>query len=379
MKKIIISLLSTATAAMFLVFFANVVEGVSIKEKERYLLGFYSIIDYQLIDTYEGEIIREYQHMPAVLVELTQHSAKKISKESNVLYIETDDEVSVTSISPVNMSTEIIPWGFDKINAVVAHHEGFKGEGIKIGIIDSGIDYTHGDLNVVNGINFVEDSMDYSDDFGHGTAVAGIIGALENSEGIIGVAPQSELYAIKVLDSIGNGFISDVVSGIEWAIRNELDIVNLSLSTNSDSKTLSKAVKTADKNGILLVSSAGNEGYHSKGNITYPGAYKSVIAVGAIDNNNLRTSFSSVGKELEIMAPGASIYSTSINGQYNTYNGTSFAAPYIVGAAALIWEANPELDSKEVRKILNNTATDLGDKYLFGNGLVDIQRAFNSF
>lgn len=206
--------------------------------------------------------------------------------------------------------------------------------------------------------------------------VAGTAAALHNTVGVIGTAPEVSLYAIKVLDRFGSGSYSDVVSGIEWAITNHLNILNMSLGGSSSSRTLKAAMDQAYNSGILLIASAGNNGYSSKGTITYPAAYDSVIAVGAVDQHNIRASFSSVGRQLELMAPGVSIQST-VPGGYAVYDGTSMAAPHVTGVAALMWQDKPSLSNIQLRNALNQTAFPLGDGFSYGNGLVDALAAIN--
>ena len=220
----------------------------------------------------------------------------------------------------------------------------------------------------MGGISFVDGTTDYLDDNGHGTHVAGTVAALDNEIGVIGVAPQAELYAIKVLDQNGSGSYSDIIAGIEWAIDNNMNIINMSLGGTAKSRTLEKAVNKAYESGILLVAAAGNNGYAKKGTITYPAAYDSVIAVGAVDQNNNRASFSSVGRQLELMAPGVSILSTVPDNGYESYNGTSMASPHVAGVAALVWEAKPNLTNFQLRNLLNETSTYIGDSFEYGNG-----------
>jgi subtilisin len=196
-------------------------------------------------------------------------------------------------------------------------------------------------------------------------AVKGTVTILNNSVGVIGVAPEVDLFAIKVLDQYGNGSYSDVIAGIEWAVTNNLNIVNMSFGGNSGSHTLQKTVDNAFNSGVLLVASAGNNA-----------KYDSVIAVGAVDLQNERGSFSSVGRELELMALGVTIKST-IPGGYSTYKGTSMAAPHVAGAAALLWGDKTEFNNEQVRNALNETANNLGDSFYFGNGLVDAKAAIS--
>ncbi|WP_339063965.1 S8 family peptidase [Tepidibacillus marianensis] len=226
--------------------------------------------------------------------------------------------------------------------------------------------YVVGGTSVLTGVN------DYFDDNGHGTHVAGTIAALDNEIGVIGVAPQAELYAIKALDQYGSGNYSDIISGIEWAIDQHMDIVNMSLGGTTSSKALKAAVDKAYNSGILLIASAGNNGFSKKGSITYPAAYDSVIAVGAVDQQDIRASFSSVGRQLELMAPGVGIESTFPNNSYSTMNGTSMASPHVVGAAALMWESQPTLTNVQLRQLLDENAVPLGNSFEYGNGLIKV-------
>ena len=150
-----------------------------------------------------------------------------------------------------------------------------------------------------------------------------------------------------------------------------MNIINMSLGGTAKSRTLEQAVDKAYEFGILLVAAAGNNGYDKKGTITYPASYDSVIAVGAVDQQNNRASFSSVGRQLELMAPGVGILSTVPNNGYASYNGTSMASPHVTGAVALVWEAKPSLTNIQLRNLLNDSATYLGDSFEYGNGLVN--------
>jgi subtilisin len=208
------------------------------------------------------------------------------------------------------------------------------------------------------------------DDNGHGTHIAGTISALNNDIGVIGSTPDSELYAIKVLDQYGNGNYSDIIAEIEWALANNMDILNMSFGGVNSSRTLKTAVDNAYKSGILLVASAGNYGYDKKGTITYPAKYDSVIAVGAVDEQNNWAGFSSVGRELELVAPGVNIIST-VPGGYAAFNGTSMASPHVVGVASLVWSEQPDLNNIELRNILNQSSEYLGDPFLYGKGMVN--------
>jgi len=250
--------------------------------------------------------------------------------------------------------------------------------------------------NVKGGASFVDYTSDYMDDNGHGTHVAGIIAAIDNDVGVIGVAPKVWLYAVKVLDSEGSGYVSDVVKGIEWAVNNDMQIISMSLGTDTDYESLRQACDNAYNAGVLLVAAAGNDASRLTvrfgiDTIDYPARYDSVIAVGAIDQEDERPQWSSTETELELAAPRVDIYSTYWDNTYETLSGTSMECPHVAGTAALVFASNiaevaPDYDkdgdgawdASEVRAWLQATAEDLGDPgkdKLYGYGLVDTAKA----
>jgi subtilisin len=360
MKRISASLISLILVVVLATSsFAN----SSTPHVKTYFVSFKVIVDPSVITKIGGQIKRQYTYMPVVAARLPIKAAQALTANPAIDYVEEDGEVQAIGQS--------IPWGISHVKSRDVQEMGFKGKGIKVGIIDTGIDYKHEDLQVHGGATFVDGTTDYLDDNGHGTHVAGTVAALNNDLGVLGTAPQAELYAIKVLDQNGGGSYSDVIAGIEWAITANMNIVNMSFGGNSGSRTLQKAVDNAYKAGILLVAAAGNNGFDRKGTITYPAKYDSVIAVGAVNQMNERANFSSVGRELELMAPGVGVASTVLGG-YATYSGTSMAAPHVAGVAAQLWEAKPELNNTQIRNVLNSSAIYLGESFYYGNGLIDV-------
>jgi len=333
--------------------------------------------------TSSGGIKRTFHLIPAMAASLTEEEIENLKKDSNVAYVEDDAIFKAVAVGDEYTNA----WGVLHIGADVAHANGNKGMGVKIAVIDTGIDYNHEDLdgNYAGGWDFVFDDNDPFDDntISHGTHVAGIIAAEENGIGVIGVAPEADLYAVKVLDGGGFGLESWVIAGLEWAVDNGMDIVNLSLE-GPHGESLQAACDSAYNAGILLVAAGGNT---SGGSVSYPAAYESVIAVTATDANDVRAYFSPVGPELELAAPGVDILSTVTiaNGNYSLLSGTSQAAPHVAGAAALSILSNTKdlngdglLDNKDVRRKLQMTATDLGDPGLdsiYGFGLVNAAAA----
>lgn len=350
------------------------------------LIGFRmrpSVVDKDIIIRNRGQIKYEYTLINAIAASIPQQAIEAIKRNPNVEYVETDETVHTTyyqNYQQINTLQQTIPWGIDRIEAMTAQSY-TKGSNINVGIIDTGIEYTHPDLslNYKGGYNFVNKTNDPMDDNGHGTHVAGTIAALDNTIGVIGVAPGTNLFAIKVLNANGSGYMSDVIAGIQWSTDNGMNIVNMSLGSSVSNRSLKNACDKAYNMGLLIIASAGNSG-NSAGtgnNVNYPARYDSVVAVAAIDINNTRAWFSSTGPAVELSAPGVNIYSTLRGGTYGYLSGTSMAAPHVTGVAALIMSYNP-ITNVQTRIRMQTTTTDLGSMgkdNLYGYGLVNALKA----
>ena len=337
-----------------------------------------------LIKAHNGDIRYQYNIIPGIACSLPARAIEALQHNPNVLYIE--ENILFTASTEYDLS-----WGVDRIDADQVHSTN-KGAGVKIAILDTGIDYTHSELSVnyFGGTDFVNHDSDPMDDGDHGTHCAGIIGAEDNGAGVIGVAPDAELYAVKVLDENGSGYLSDVILGIEWAVDHNMQVISMSLGSDSYVSALETACDNAEASGLVLVAAAGND-YQRRGKkemdtIDYPARFESVIAVGATTQSDDRASFSSTGSTIELAAPGYQIYSTVIGG-YDIKSGTSMACPHVAGVAALVLASpvdsnydngNGVWDPDEVRAKLRSTADDLGspgwDNW-YGYGLVDAEEA----
>ena len=264
------------------------------------------------------------------------------------------------------------------------------GGSIKVAVIDTGIDTDHPDLTVSDGVSFVSYTPSYEDDNGHGTHCAGIIAAKHNDVGIKGVAPDVELYAVKVIDSGGYGSYLDAIRGIDWAVDDEngMDVISMSLGWGYLDAGAEELFETACDNavasGVVMVVAAGNSGTRddTKDNILFPAVFESVIAVGAVASSGKRPQWSSTGLALDIVAPGVRIKSTYYDGKYTQMSGTSMAAPHVAGTVALVLTEIDGYVGKElvdhVKEVLYDSADDLGDTEwdnAFGWGLVDAEEA----
>ena len=241
----------------------------------------------------------------------------------------------------ISALSETMDWGLTAAGIPDAHKI-TRGTGIKVAVLDTGY-ATHDDLkaNVIAQIDCTSSGAS-TDHQGHGTHVSGIIAAAANGIGIIGVAPEAQIIAIKVLDDSGRGGFDAIEAGIRAAIAQGADIINMSLGVAAQAPdSLHDAVKEAYDKGIIIVAAAGND----KGAVNFPARYPEVIAVAAMDQKGNMASFSSRGEQVAVGAPGVNIYSTFLNNGYAVLNGTSQASPFIAGVCALTLaytRANPD-------------------------------------
>jgi subtilisin len=345
-----------------------------------------------------GVVKRSYHLIPAIVAKIPEHELENLRRNPHIAYIEED--ATMEAIEQLPGTEYENSWGVRHIGCEPVHDGGFNGAGIKVAILDTGVDYNHEELsgNYRGGRNFVEyvsypaDPDDPFDDSwnSHGTHVAGIIAAARNGAWVVGAAPKVELYAVKVLDGSGHGATSWIISGIQWAVENQMDIVNISIE-GTDSTSLQEACDAAYEAGVLLVAAAGNT---YGGAVTFPAAYDSVIAVSGTNQLDERAYFSPIGPEVELTAPGLSIFSTvsidldkdGYHDDHDYLSGTSQAAPHVAGVAALTMFAGiKDLDgdgsanNKDLRLRLQATAWDLGaygTDSQFGFGLIDATAAW---
>ncbi|WP_169507501.1 S8 family peptidase [Paenibacillus harenae] len=272
----------------------------------------------------------------------------------------------------------LIAWNVDRIKAPAAWKT-TRGKSIKVAVIDTGI-AKHSDLLIAGGVNTINNGS-YADDNGHGTHVAGILASIGASGKIAGTAPEVELFAVKALDRDGEGYLSDIVEGIDWCIQNKMQVINMSfgLLSSEGSGILRNAVKRAFKKGIIIVASAGNSG-SSSGKIDEPASFPETISVAASTRSDQIAGFSSRGKGISITAPGENISSTWLNGKYRTVSGTSMASPHIAGGAALLLAGKPGLSPAAVKSKLQQRAKTLNGYNIRsqGSGLLQLDRIFGN-
>jgi len=312
------------------------------------------------------EAVREYQKDPALEY-----------AEPNYIY-----HAQLTPNDPRYGSQ----WDLPKIEAP-AGWDITTGEGavIKVADLDTGVDYTHEDLSakVDLGYDFVNGDSNPMDDNGHGTHIAGVIGAISNNGvGIAGVSWTARILAIKVLDINGDGNSLDISNGINYAVSHGAKISNMSFGESVSSSTIKAATDNANAAGLLQVAAAGNSG---DSNPFYPAAYDYMISVAATDQNDIRSVWSggassNFGATIDVCAPGTNVLSTYLTSTYLSKNGTSMAAPHVCGLAALIMARNPSFTAAQARERIIGTCDNIdalnpGYAGLLGAGRINVARA----
>jgi subtilisin family serine protease/uncharacterized protein YkwD len=324
-------------------------------------------------------------------VPVGQEAAVVAALEQNpaVAYAELDARVQITA-EPDDPGYAA-KWWWETIRTPEAWDLTTGSEEIVIAVVDTGVDQDHSDLadKLVPGQRFYEDGSqdgNTDDDHGHGTHVAGIAAAIsDNGLGVAGTSWGARIMPVKVLDSSGSGYYSDVAAGITYAADHGAHVINLSLGGTDNSQTLEAAVTRAYDDGVLLVAAAGNcgDGNYSYNGCSYqdqpnyPAAFDHVLAVASTTATDDQSSFSNQGIYVDIAAPGSGIYST-YPGSYATMSGTSMATPFVTGLAALVLSMNDGLTPDEVESIIDDSAADLGvagRDEVYGWGRIDAYAA----
>ncbi len=275
----------------------------------------------------------------------------------------------IESIEPdleVKALAQTVPWGISRIGTPAPTGTNITKD-IDIFVLDTGVQITHPDLRIVESRSFVTTEKNVDDLNGHGTAVAGVIAARDNTKNVVGVAPGARIHSYKVMDKNGSGSFSSIIAGvnrvIQWKIANPLVqnkvVINLSLGgfTGSSSyNALDTAILNAIQNNITVVVASGNSGNDA---IYYtPAHVVEAITVGAYDVTNKMSSWSNYGSVVDILGPGVNILTTYKGGKTVTISGTSFSSPHVAGAAALYLIKNPTSTPAQVCDALKTVAID---------------------
>lgn len=317
------------------------------------------------VHTYQTLNVSSYELPPSVDL---GDALSELEGQPGVVHVE-EDLIRQISADPLRDWQ----WNMDLLDAEGAW-EYTQGQGVTVAVIDTGC--SSGPLDglptLIPGFDFVNNDSDPSDDNGHGTHVAGTIAqATDNDKGLIGLAPSAQILAVKSFDSYGYAYTSDILAGVEYAIEEGVDVINMSYGGAGETQAEAQLMAQAVAAGIVLVAASGNSG---SSQVDFPAGYPGVLAVGATGVNSNRATYSSFGSGLDLMAPGGEswvdrnndgrgdgIYQESIETQWGFYgyNGTSMAAPHVAASAALLMSAG--LNREQTITALQETAEDLGN------------------
>lgn len=307
------------------------------------------------------EVGHVYEHaIKGFAANIPEARLAELRRDNRVAYIEADGVAEICSTSLF----QTLPWGIDNVDADVSTTLAGNGSGavsgVRIYILDTGIQPDHPDLNVVGGRNFVGKTMgkfanNYKDGHGHGTHCAGTAAARDNGSYVVGVAPGAPLYAVKVLSDQGSGSWSGIIAGLDWVasqagLTTDRCLASMSLGGSFNQAGNDAVASCVLNHNVVVVVAAMNNGADAAN--YSPASADTAITVGAYDATNALASFSNWGAKVDISAPGVSVLSTYIGSTTRSMSGTSMATPHVAGAAALYRAANPTVGAVDVRNRL---------------------------
>lgn len=307
-------------------------------------------------------------------------SIKGISQQENVERVTYDQDMQTTQTAS-SQAIASDDWNQDMVGTFDAWEEGITGQNVRVAVLDTGFYDDHDDISFAGGYSIFDESHSKgadpwtNDHDGHGTHVASIIGANQNTRAQ-GIAPNVDLYGVKIYHSDGGNRTNagSLISGIQWAMDNDMDIITISSGFARSEELIHEKIKEAYNQGILIVAASGNIS-DSKKIIDYPAAYPEVIAVSNITRDGFRADDSIIADENEFAAPGQDILGLGIDSpsSFATSSGTSQATPHVAAVAALLMQKYPDESASQIRARMQSKARDLGESGrddVYGYGLV---------
>lgn len=326
------------------------------------------------------DVDAKLNNIEAVIGSFSQADIKAMEASENIKVVHTGNKklkFNTSTLPTLNFANFKTNWSQSLVQAQYAWQSGLDGKNVKVGMIDAGV-AIHSNLPSVHRKDFASSPNKKASATKHGTFVAGIIAAKPLVNGtMFGVAPGVELYSMNV-DGEDGGELSDIITAIDYAIAQKLQIVNISMGISKknlldegeklEENPLYLAVKKAQKAGILFVAATGNNGV----DVDYPAAFSDVVGVGAITSTKSIARFSNNGQEVDLVAPGDTVQSLNYSGGFRTDSGTSFSTPHVTGLFALLKQQFPKETNKQLVERLISKSEDLGVKGfdpIYGYGL----------
>ncbi len=349
---------------------------------------------------------KEVKEMESAIDELDESEGQEVEEDIKKELYKADSIETIAEVADPEMIEYIEPnyivramgsndplyennkWQLESTNIPYVWDKGMTGSGAVVAVLDSGVNVWHEDLagvTFVKPYNYLTKTTNVTDDFGHGTAVTGVIAETRNNgRGFTGAMSGASIMPIKVLDSDGNGSLFNVVNGINYAVSNRADVINMSLGTTTHSIALEQACQAAANQGVILVAASGNDAQKTingvKNPVEYPAAYDCVVSVGSVDKNEQWSTFSTHNNKVLVVAPGEDVLLINGSNGYFSNDGTSFATPQVSALAAMMKSRNHSVMPATFINLLKSTAKDLGDpgrddKY--GYGLINYRAIFD--
>ena len=320
-----------------------------------------------------AKTMRSINKQRMVVAKMNKKAYNKLLQDASVEYISNDPARYIMAQST--------PYGIPMVQATSLSQSDLDAR--KVCVIDTGYNLGHPDLpDTGDGVSGQANNSQVgswnNDGNGHGTHVAGTIGALDNNTGVVGVYPGVDMHIVKIFNDSGSWTsASDLIAGIQQCADAGADVVNMSLGGGSSSTAERNAMQNFVNNGVMLIAAAGNDGNST---FSYPASYDAVISVGAVGSNESWASYSQYNSQVEISGPGSSVNSTYPTNTYASLSGTSMATPHVAGAAALVWSFFPQCSNEQIRAALNATAKDKGSSgrdNFYGHGIVQAKSAYD--
>lgn len=332
-------------------------------------------------------VVKDFEAFKTIEGAFTDEALKRLKANKDIQLIEDDTATYETSAVDTSVLQSLTnpTWNLSMTGVKTPWTQGLTGKNVKIAVLDTGVGNLAAFKDVTK-LSFVTDNprtarneADPIDTDGHGTAVTSvIIGSKQiTTDGtLVGIAPNADVYSLKVFDNDG-AEMSTILSAVEWCIKNNVQLLNMSLGASEKDPILLRAVNAANEAGLTIVAASGNESTFSRiAPVDYPAAYSGVIGVASVDEFKTHSYFSNGGNEVDFVAPGEDVRVQSLKGGTKLDSGTSYSAPHITAMLALLKERYPTYTRNQLHYLLSKYSEDLGAKgrdVLYGDGLVNFE------